>query len=515
MPMNDKRDVLQIIGALMKEPTLLSKTDKYSLSITDFSTRFYKYLFGAIDVLYHNGADIIDVIDIENFLESNSSAKIVFEQEHGVEFLQDAIEFSDPRKFDYYYNHLKKINTLRDLNKLGIDTKQFYCEDLTSLDALEINQNFETLSIQEIIDTVKKKIVKVEQEYLHSDVTETQNAFDGIRELIEESKLHLDVGRPLQGEIFNEVMSGARKGTLTIRSAGSGVGKSRNMVGDACLLAFPIRFDQITQTWEKVGSCEKVLYIATEQTRKEIQRMILAYLTGINESKFRFGYFTDREQQIIEQALIVLEEFKDNLQITQMPNPTNELIKTIIREEVLLHEVEYVFYDYIFIGPALLNEFKGFALRNDELLLMLSTTLKDLAAELNVFIMTATQLNAHGDDNSNIKNESALAGGRSTINKADYGFIMSRPTKEELEALQSITEEFGFLPTQVTDVFKVRSGEWTQLRIWSIFDLGTLRKRDLFITDSRLDRVNMSFNFSLEYETDIDKIAEVMERMGV
>ena len=35
----------------------------------------------------------------------------------------------------------------------------------------------------------------------------------------------------------------------------------------------------------------------------------------------------------------------------------------------------------------------------------------------------------------------------------------------------------------VTDVFKVRSGRWTQVRIWSQFNAGTLRKRDLFVTD--------------------------------
>ena len=39
----------------------------------------------------------------------------------------------------------------------------------------------------------------------------------------------------------------------------------------------------------------------------------------------------------------------------------------------------------------------------------------------------------------------------------------------------------------VTDVFKVRSGKWTQVRIWSIFDCGRMRRQDLFITDSRLE----------------------------
>ena len=149
-------------------------------------------------------------------------------------------------------------------------------------------------------------------------------------------------------------------------------------------------------------------------------------------------------------------------------------------------------YDYIFIGPALLNEFRGFNLRNDEVLLMFATALKDLAVELNVAMFTSTQLNAKGDDNREIRNEASLAGGRSTINKADNGAIMARPTKEELETLEPLINQ-GIIPNLVTDIFKVRSGQWTQVRIWSQMNLGTLKKKDLFITDSRLEPIDDFF----------------------
>ena len=94
--------------------------------------------------------------------------------------------------------------------------------------------------------------------------------------------------------------------------------------------------------------------------------MILAYLTDINESRFRYGDFSDREKKIIEQAVVLLKEYEDNFYIVRMPNPTIELVKHIIRENCLTKDISYVFYDYIFIGPSLLNEFKGFNLRNDK-----------------------------------------------------------------------------------------------------------------------------------------------------
>lgn len=494
--MNSRNDEFQIIGILMQNPSFLSKVDKYNLTISDFSSYFERIIFNAIQGLYSQGAEKLDAIDIENFINNSAAAKEIFKNNNGIEFLQDAKELSKEENFDYYYNHLKKINLLKNLKKNGIDISDIYCEDLTKDESERINKKFEELSINEIIEIIKRKILKIEKDFVQNEVTETISSFTGAQEILEDIENGEDIGLPLQGVFLNEIMSGARKGTLTIRAAASSVGKTRNLVGDACFLAFPFRYDSVNKRWKQEGSCEKVLLIVTEQNHKEIQKMILAYLTNINESKFRYGNFTKEEQLIIKQALYIWEKYRNNLLISKMPNPTNELIKNIIRENVLMNGVEYVFYDYIFIGPALLNEFRGFNLRNDELLLILSTTLKDLAAELNIFVMTATQVNANADDNREIRNEASLAGGRATINKADYGFIMARPTKQELEILASYIEKYG-KPTLVTDVFKVRSGQWTQVRIWSEFNHGTLRKKDLFITDSRLDIIDdITFEFN-------------------
>lgn len=131
---------------------------------------------------------------------------------------------------------------------------------------------------------------------------------------------------------------------------------------------------------------------------------------------------------------------------------------------------------------------------------MFATALKDLAVELNVCVFTSTQVNANADDNKNIRNEGSLAGGRATINKADNGAILARPTKEELDALENVTSTYG-VPNMVTDIFKVRSGEWTQVRIWSQVDLGKMRKKDLFLTDERLEPIEGFFE-RVEYQVE-------------
>ena len=513
--MTDKSCVQQILGSLMKHPQYLSEIDKYNLTCGDFSTKFEKYIFAAIDSLYKNGVQKITPFDIENYFEANASAKKTFEHNNGLEYLQDIEEFSNIENFGYYYTKLKKLNLLKDLKKQGFPTGEFYEEDLTSPRAMEINQNFEELTIQDIVVGIKKKLLVLESDYAATEEVQEWGIADDIDDLVESFGKDGSVGLPIQGKILSKIIDGAQKGALTIRSAQSGLGKTRNAVADACLLAFPMRYNSERCEWEQVGNNQKVLFIITEQTDKQIKKMILAYLTDINESKFKYGRFTEEEKRIIAQAKQVMREYSNNFILVRIPNPTIELVKTKVREKVLLHDIGYVFYDYIFIGPALLNEFRGFGVRNDEVLLMMATALKDLAIELDVAMFTSTQVNANADNNTNIRNESSLAGGRSTINKADNGMIMARPTKEELEVLEPITSRFG-RPNLVTDIFKVRSGEWTQVRIWSILDLGRMRREDLFLTDSRLEVIT-DFYTGDEYsivEWEKEEYAEIKRKVA-
>ena len=495
----------------MKRPQFLSETDKYQLSLDDFYYKFDKYIFAAIENLYRGGANRIQPIDVENYLQSNGAASVIFKQNNGIEYLQDAEYLSETQNFEFYYKRLKKINLLTKLQNDGFDISEFYIEDLTNPKALEVNKNFEKLEIDEILDALKRKVLGLENEFTQNEVTRTESAFTGIEDIIESAQLQTDIGVPVQGDILNEVISGARRGTLIIRSAASGTGKTRQAVGDACLIAYPFRYEPKQDKWVQIGSGCKTMFIATEQTIPEIQKMILSYLTGFNESKFRYGNFTEKENRIIRQAVWIMEQYKDNFFIVQMPAPRIDLVKNLVREQVLLHGIEYVFFDYIFICPSLLGEFKGVSLRNDEILLMFSTALKELAVELNICMFTSTQVNANADSNQNIRNESSIAGSRAVINKADIGMVMARPSKEEIDFFASTGEP---IPTIVTDIYKVRSGEWTQVRIWSIVDLGNLRKEDLYMTDSRLEKIEGYTRHFFEMEWEDNNFNEILEKVN-
>lgn len=364
----NKYCIQQVIGGLIIHPQFLSEVDKYNLDISDFSNRFERCIFTAVQSLYYNGVEKINPIDIEKFLESDVAALELFKQSNGLDYLQDAIELSNIENFQYYYTKLKKLNLLKDLEKKGYNIGHFYTEDILSDNSSEINSNFENSSIQEIVNYFKKDLLLLENKFTQSEEIKEWDIGLEVENLINNINEECPIGLPVQGKIYNKIIDGAQLGSFTLRSSSSGLGKTRNAVADACYLAFPIRYNSVTCKWEQKGSNEKVLFIITEQTDRQIERMILAYITDINESKFKYGFFTDLEKKIIQQGIQIIKQYSDNFKLVRIPNPTIELIKSKVREKVILHNIKYVFYDYIFIGPALLNEFRGFGVRNDKLL---------------------------------------------------------------------------------------------------------------------------------------------------
>lgn len=512
--MVDKGTVIQVFGSLMQRPSFLLEKDKYSLTPADFNSAFEKTVFVSIYSLFENGAQQISVVDVDNYLSTNPTSKALFEKNGGIEYLEDAVAFSDPNNFPFYYRRLKKFSVVRDLKAMGYDTSKIYDEDLVTDRAKEINDRFEEMETHQIFENIKKEIMEVESRYGRGKGTTVHSADEEIVELLEQLKVAPDLGAPLQGEIFNTICRGARKGRYYIRSAGTSTGKSRMSVGDACYLAYPIRFNPTNWSWEVCGSSERTVYIMTEQEKSEIQTMILAYLTGFNEEKFLFNQYTVEEEKIIQQAIQVMEAFRENLILVEMPNPTIEGIRSLVREQWLLNDIENVFFDYIFICPSLLNEFRDLRLRNDEVLAMVSTALKDLSVELSVFILTSTQLNAKGeDDESEIKGVAAIRGSRAILDKADIGVIVSRVTSEQSELLSNVISETGRIPNQVIDVYKVRQGRFTQVKIWIDSDLGTCRRKDLFVTDGRYNRVNDFVSLVYESQKDTDFLTDLISKI--
>lgn len=491
----------QIISALIKQPSILLDVDKYKISIEDFDNKFYQYIFWAIDNLSDEAQGKLTIAEIEQWLFTSPTAKQIYIQNNGTELLKDLEELDFPSNFSALYDTFKKESLIRELNKNNISTKDFFVDIPMNEKERKIAQKYPELTTQEIINGIVDKVLNITQKYSTSEQIEISDAYEGLDEILEEEP---EIGLPLQGDIFNYAVCGAQIGCLYIRSGGSGVGKTRNFVIDAAPLAFPVRYNWNTYSWENYGFSQKVLYIATEQKIKKIKRMLLAYISGVNEKLIKTKRLSPMQLKIIEQSKKVFEEYKDNFIISRVPDPNIGILKQHIRKEVVSKNIKYVFFDYVFISPNLLSEFKVANLRNDEILLLFSNGLKLLAEELEIFIMTGTQLNfGNNASGTGVKNETNIAGSKAIINKGDVGCIISIPTNDELKALESYTDEIGIVPNLVTDLFKNREDDIVQVRIWSKVDLGTFRRKDLFITNGQLNGFDLEivkYEFEQEEE---------------
>lgn len=505
-----------IIAALMQNPKLVLKKDKYPLRYQDFDNRLYRMIFWAIEKMAPGAQGALNPIEVEQMMIASPSAKAILNSMSGKQTLIDLTSKEMTiSSYDSFYNKFKRENLIKDLKAMGYDTSNILSEDPIDDKDYQINEKYAVSTAQDIIEEIDHTFTDLKRRYIINDKSESQTLFEGMEEMIASLAITPEVGLPLQGDLFNAAISGALRGKFYLRSGSSGLGKTRQAVGDACYLAFPMRYEWSKRQWVKTGNCEKVLIVITEQDFDEVRKMALSYLTGINEGEIKRNLLSEAQRKVIAEAICVMREFESNFYIERVPAPTITIVKQIIKEQVEVHHIDYVFYDYIFISPSLLGEFKGMALRNDEILLMFSDALKQIAVELDVFVMSSTQVNSKADDNNDIRNEASLAGSRAVINKADMGCIMARPSKDELKTLESITSLTG-IPNVVTDIYKNRGAESTQIRIWSIIDLGTMRKQDLFVTDSSMNEVDIpfeNFNYDLteEAEEQIEKVFEEMK----
>ena len=512
--MNNQKDIMQVFGCLMKQPSLLSQTDKYKFYVDDFQSRFERKIFSSILYLWQHGAESIGEIDIVNYFSNIQSEYDYFEEQNGLEYINDCIELSDLLSFDYYYERVKKFSLLSQLKKVGYNTDKIYSENNLSDSNEEINKEFEQKTIKEIIDELNCELIKISEKCLSEDGNKTSDAAKGASELIEGLKGAPDTGARLQGKFFNTVVRGARRGKFYIRSASSGIGKTRNTIGDACYLSYPICWNNEQNKWDFTGATEKVLIIVTEQEKDEVQTMIISYLSGVNEEKILYGSYNDEESDRIQKALWIMDKY-NNLYITEMPNPNVQQIKFVVKEMCRRYDIGYVFYDYLFSNPSLLNEYRDLKIREDQALGIFSAELKALAVETNTFILTSTQTNAKvEDDGKEIKNESVIRGSRAIIDKADIACVCARPSQEDLEHIEPYC---SFLkPNIVTDIYKVRRGRFNNVRIWSYIDLGTCRKTDLFVTNTQYELIEVG-NLKQQYDeeqswliqTDVNQLNEV------
>ena len=167
-------------------------------------------------------------------------------------------------------------------------------------------------SLVEIAHAIDVKIDEIKSKYIEDDLGLGYQAGDGIDDLISDLEQHPEVGIPLYGPLINTVTRGARLRKFYLRSAATGTGKTRSMIADACNFACnEIYHDQFG--WIKNGTSQPTLFIATEQDKGEVQTMMLAFLSDVNEEHILNGQYFDGEKDRVLKAAEIIKEVRFGL----------------------------------------------------------------------------------------------------------------------------------------------------------------------------------------------------------
>ena len=392
----DVNAIMQVIGCVFNDNSLLNLEDRYQISETDFCNDFHKIIFGSIYHLHNMGVNKVSIADIENFLSAREERLAVYKENKGSEYLVKIAQLADNNNFDYYYKRMKKMSLLRAYDNLGIDVSFIYDpNNVFDVKKKQAQEDFlDGAEIDTIIDKIDSRIDNIKQEYCSNTATVQAQAGEGIYDLIERFKQTPDVGVPLYGPFVNTITRGARLKKFYLRSAPSGWGKTRTMIADACNIACGKIYDE-TVGWSKNGSKESVLYISTELELDEVQSMMLAFVSNVNEEHILNGtYEPGEEERVLEAAKVISEA---SIYVEIVPDFTLRDIENLIKRNIREHDISYVMYDYIHSSIGILSEITkatgGIKLREDNILFMLSTRLKDICNQYGVFILSSTQLN--------------------------------------------------------------------------------------------------------------------------
>lgn len=500
--LNPIRSVYSVLGILCNKPQLV-RNPEMPLNQDDFSQKFHQNIFAAINNIAYSDSEIerISAVDIDNYLAQYPQNYKIWEQHGGFEYIQSCIENANINTYKSNFFRLKKFALLRDFVEQGIDVSSLY--DYKSTDLAKQEQEMKQLDkfrIDQIVEHFQLKMINLRDKWSMGNDRVSFMAGDGMDDLLDKLKQDPEFGYPFQNGFYNTIFRGMRQKKFMLRSAGTGVGKTRLSLADMCDVACVEIWDYKKKGWVSNGPSYPILFISTELEKQELQTGMLAHISGIDEDVIKNGRYSPEVEerlkygiQVIKRAPIFAEYIAD-FSISD--------IETIIEQHIIENGTKYVAFDYIQLVPKLArtmqDAFAG-SLREDQILVQLSGALKLLANKYDVYVVSATQLNRQAKDHE-LRDTNSLRGGSATADKVDHGVMVFRATAKDLDNLKHILERgWDIKPNFCHYIYKNRGGR-TGFIVWTKYHGGVIREECLFVTDMDFNLINnmkqIEINFS-------------------
>ena len=495
----DKKAIFLLFGCYCINPKLILD-EKYATNANDYPENFHRMIWGAlVNIAKKGNVERISPIDIENEITQFDTAMSLWKNNNGWEYIEESISMSKDKVLNVgkYYDDVRKYSIIRNAcEELKIDITFIYDES----DEKKL-ESFNELTSMDVLNAINNKFMDFKS--MWKNVFGDNYAFragDGIQNRLHEHKEQQNVyGYPFQSGYLTTVYRGMRPKKYILRSSVSGGGKSRSSLADGCNMVSDRIYDWNKKQWISTGESQPVLFISTELEKEEIQDIILAHVSGIEQDRIEeWDEITPEEEKILEESAKYIEGYE--YFVEYMPDFTIDVISETIEKYILNHNITACFFDYINDSPSLYEYYYNKThtrLRTDQILFLFSAALKSVCNKFDIYLGSATQLNDNYKEENN-KDAGALKGSKAIIEKADGGILALPVTHKDLKRLKPILESAGNFGTLVPNmsyyIFKNRGGKWKTIIIWTKLNMGTMREVDCFVTD-----------YNYELITDIEK----------
>lgn len=518
----DSRAACYLLSCLLKKPKLaLSRDRAYNENF--FTTKTHKALYLVIENLAKMGVETIKLADIESYLATHDQltyARFFGEVGDETEWILSLLEMdTDEGNYNYYYDMLQKFAFLRAKMENGQDVTDIL--DMNEIDSRILDSQYEhfiEMSMEEIIRHYDTLNLTVKHSFTRRSEEDSCHAGENIDSLLQELAESPDYGWRLSlGRWCDNLVRGARRGNLVVESRNSGLGKTRDALYQCVTLSCHTIWNHETRQFEPnpYGEIVPSLYFGTElKLHKEVKPLILAFISGVESGKIKKQLLTDEEQERVEMAKEILKT--SPIYLEREPNYDRMFLENMIEKYVNQYDVGAIMIDYVELTPPMIGEYtrmtRGLQAREDSILLNVSTVLKNLAEEFDVFIKIYTQISDNARRDHTIRDSGAIKGSKSLQVRADLGVVVMRPVERELSMLKPLIDLYGE-PNICLNIYKNRDGDLGEFKVWGKINLGNYDFKELFLTDwnyrpfkEKIEKVYLHSvvedEFTTELETD-------------
>lgn len=524
----DSRAACYLLSCLLKKPKLaLSRDRAYNENF--FTTKTHKALYLVIENLAKMGVETIKLADIESYLATHDQltyTRFFGEVGDETEWILSLLEMdTDEGNYNYYYDILQKFAFLRAKMENGQDVTDIL--DMNEMDSRVLDNQYEhfiEMSMEEIIRHYDTLNLTVKHSFTRRSEEDSCHAGENIDSLLQELAESPDYGWRLSlGRWCDNLVRGARRGNLVVESRNSGLGKTRDALFQCVTLSCHTIWNHETRQFEPnpYGEIVPSLYFGTElKLHKEVKPLILAFISGVESGKIKKQLLTDEEQERVEMAKEILKT--SPIYLEREPNYDCMFLENMIEKYVNQYDVGAIMIDYVELTPPMIGEYtrmtRGLQAREDSILLNVSTVLKNLAEEFDVFIKIYTQISDNARRDHTIRDSGAIKGSKSLQVRADLGVVVMRPVERELSMLKPLIDLYGE-PNICFNIYKNRDGDLGEFKVWCRVNLGNYNLEELFLTDwnyrpfkEKIEKVYLHSvvedEFTAELETDTVHIME-------